>query len=46
MARKTKYDFYNDQFKATAVELGALPDPVMLFDFYDPLILQANHHLS
>jgi transposase-like protein len=25
MARKTKYDFYNDQFKATAVELGALP---------------------
>jgi len=25
MARKTKYDFYGDQFKATAVELGALP---------------------
>jgi len=24
MSRKTKYDFYNDQFKATAVELGAL----------------------
>jgi len=25
MARKTKYDTYNDAFKATAVELGALP---------------------
>jgi transposase len=25
MARKTKYDYYNDAFKATAVELGALP---------------------
>jgi len=25
MARKTKYDFYGDYFKATAVELGALP---------------------
>ena len=25
MARKTNYDFYGDQFKATAVELGALP---------------------
>jgi len=25
MARKTKYDFYDDSFKATAVELGALP---------------------
>lgn len=25
MSRKTKYAFYNDQFKATAVELGALP---------------------
>jgi transposase-like protein len=25
MKRKTKYDFYGDQFKATAVELGALP---------------------
>jgi transposase-like protein len=25
MARKTKYDFYGDQFKATAVELGGLP---------------------
>jgi len=25
MARKTKYDFYGDHFKATAVELGALP---------------------
>lgn len=25
MTRKTKYDFYGDQFKATAVELGALP---------------------
>ncbi|KAF3977864.1 MAG: hypothetical protein HFP77_04760 [Methylococcales symbiont of Iophon sp. n. MRB-2018] len=24
MARKTKYDHYNDQFKATAVELGSL----------------------
>lgn len=25
MARKTTYDFYNDSFKATAVELGNLP---------------------
>jgi transposase len=25
MARKTQYDFYDDWFKATAVELGALP---------------------
>ena len=25
MARKTKYDFYGDHFKATAVELGTLP---------------------
>lgn len=25
MARKTKYDFYDDRFKATAVELGNLP---------------------
>lgn len=25
MARKTKYDYYDDGFKATAVELGALP---------------------
>ncbi len=25
MVRKTQYDFYNDRFKATAVELGALP---------------------
>ena len=25
MARKTKYDYYDDAFKATAVELGALP---------------------
>ena len=25
MARKTKYDYYDDRFKATAVELGALP---------------------
>ena len=25
MARKTKYDFYDDAFKATAVELGGLP---------------------
>ena len=25
MGRKTKYDFYDDWFKATAVELGALP---------------------
>ena len=25
MARKTKYDYYDDSFKATAVELGALP---------------------
>ena len=25
MARKTKYDFYDDAFKATAVELGNLP---------------------
>ncbi|VAW51199.1 hypothetical protein MNBD_GAMMA05-1053 [hydrothermal vent metagenome] len=25
MARKTKYEFYGDHFKATAVELGALP---------------------
>ena len=25
MSRKTKYDFYGDHFKATAVELGALP---------------------
>ena len=25
MARKTKYDFYGDHFKATAVELGSLP---------------------
>ena len=25
MARKTKYDYYDDWFKATAVELGALP---------------------
>lgn len=24
MARKTKYDYYDDWFKATAVELGAL----------------------
>lgn len=25
MSRKTKYDFYGDHFKATAVELGGLP---------------------
>ena len=25
MARKTKYNYYDDEFKATAVELGALP---------------------
>lgn len=25
MSRKTKYDSYDDKFKATAVELGALP---------------------
>ena len=25
MARKTKYDYYDDAFKAIAVELGALP---------------------
>jgi len=25
MGRKTKYDYYDDQFKATAVELGSLP---------------------
>lgn len=25
MARKTKYDYYDDSFEATAVELGALP---------------------
>ena len=25
MVRKKKYDFYDDEFKATAVELGALP---------------------
>ncbi len=25
MARKTQYDYYDDKFKATAVELGALP---------------------
>lgn len=25
MVRKAKYDYYNDNFKATAVELGALP---------------------
>ncbi len=25
MARKTKYDFYDESFKATAVELGSLP---------------------
>lgn len=25
MPRKTKYDFYDDRFKATAVELGNLP---------------------
>jgi len=25
MARKKKYDYYDDSFKATAVELGALP---------------------
>ena len=25
MVRKTKYDYYDDNFKATAVELGALP---------------------
>ena len=25
MVRKTKYDYYDDEFKATAVELGALP---------------------
>ena len=25
MTRKTKYDFYGDHFKATAVELGGLP---------------------
>jgi transposase len=25
MVRKTKYDYYDDKFKATAVELGALP---------------------
>ena len=25
MSRKTKYDFYGDHFKSTAVELGAMP---------------------
>lgn len=25
MARKTQYDYYDDWFKATAVELGGLP---------------------
>ena len=25
MARKTKYNYYNDAFKATAVALGNLP---------------------
>ena len=25
MSRKTKYNYYDDRFKATAVELGALP---------------------
>jgi len=25
MVRKTKYDYYDDEFKATAVELGTLP---------------------
>ena len=25
MTRKTKYDYYDDSFKVTAVELGALP---------------------
>lgn len=25
MTRKTKYDYYDDRFKITAVELGALP---------------------
>jgi hypothetical protein len=25
MTRKTKYDYYDDSFKATAVELGDLP---------------------
>ncbi len=25
MARKSNYDYYDDRFKATAVELGALP---------------------
>ncbi len=25
MARKTKYDYYDDSFKATAVELSSLP---------------------
>jgi len=25
MVRKSKYDYYDDNFKATAVELGALP---------------------
>jgi len=25
MGRKTKYDYYDDEFKATAVELGLLP---------------------
>ncbi len=25
MVRKTKYDYYDDSFKATAVELGTLP---------------------
>ncbi|NOY74159.1 MAG: transposase [Gammaproteobacteria bacterium] len=25
MVRKTKYDFYDESFKATAVELGSLP---------------------
>ena len=25
MSRKTQYDYYDDHFKATAVELGALP---------------------
>ena len=25
MSRKTKYDSYDDRFKATAIELGALP---------------------
>ncbi|MBL4744559.1 MAG: transposase [Cycloclasticus sp.] len=25
MARKTKYDYYDDDFKVTAIELGSLP---------------------